>query len=43
MTRDQTAMHHGGRQTAIATATDVNTCGLFLRSFLGELLRDKDA
>ena len=33
-------MHHGGRGTVIATATDVNICGLFLRSFLGGPLRD---
>ena len=39
----QIIMHHGGRQTAIATATDVNLCLMFLRIFLGGLLRDKDA
>ena len=40
---EQTVIHHGGRRTAIATATDVNICGSFLRNFFGGLLRDKDA
>ena len=40
---EQTVMHHGGRRTAIATATDHTLCPAFLHSFLGGLLRDKDA